>query len=617
MDRTVRLNGIFNSRVALILILVLAAILRLYNLDFQSPWLDEIHTLNESNPNHSISELYAHITRAEQLPPLYFYVLYFIFKVFGYSIVVARAVSALLGIVSVYAFYLLVKELIGKKTALIAALLIALNYYMIFYSQEARPYTLFVLFTILSYYKMAVFIKNHSVKNAVWFGVFTCLMLHSHVVGFFVLFAQVITLLIYFLLKEGVDRKLLFRRGILAAGVLLVLYLPALDSFLNLFQIKSFWIKPPTADALALIYNDFFGKSEIILFFNLVFFLGFMYWLTKSKQDQKTEKLSSQWISILIILWISLSILIPIIRTYVSVPMILGRYFIAVLPAILILLAIGVSKLKSKLITFTLVSLYTIYSLVHLVLIKDYYSTVTKAQFRELTTYIMERNADNDDVVTSLPQYIPYFFQKENKEYTIIGSSLDEFVNKQIQDKLPKQSFWYFDAHGREFTASTETLNFLSKNYIITDSYSGFQAWTRHYVIKDETNMKFEFSPEDFKRLTATNKIKTSIEKFIVDQNRLNASGWAMLENVDSKNTKLTVMLLNEQTGYVIESINKKRPDVTNFFKLDYNADHSGFEINTSLDQLPKGKYKLIFWLKNETENKESLVITNKEISLQ
>ena len=128
---------------------------------------------------------------------------------------------------------------------------------------------------------------------------------------------------------------------------------------------------------------------------------------------------------------------------------------------------------------------------------------------------------------------------------------------------------------------------------------------------------KIEFSSEHLVKLASYQTIRQSIESFESINNIFRAKGWAILENVDSKNTKLTVLLLNEQTGYVIESINKKRPDVTNFFKLEYNADHSGFEINASLSHLPRGNYKLGIWLNNQTENEEALIITKKEISLQ
>lgn len=57
----------------LLFILLFGAILRFYHIDFQSIWLDEIHTMNEANPRTPLSELYNLITNSEQMPPCYFY----------------------------------------------------------------------------------------------------------------------------------------------------------------------------------------------------------------------------------------------------------------------------------------------------------------------------------------------------------------------------------------------------------------------------------------------------------------------------------------------------------------------------------------------------------------
>ena len=69
----------------LITILVFAAILRFYHIDFQSIWLDEIHTMNEANPNVGFFDLYDIIMAGEQMPPLYFYSLYFFSDMYLYT----------------------------------------------------------------------------------------------------------------------------------------------------------------------------------------------------------------------------------------------------------------------------------------------------------------------------------------------------------------------------------------------------------------------------------------------------------------------------------------------------------------------------------------------------
>jgi hypothetical protein len=63
------LNRIKSNK-GLMIILFLAAILRIYHIDFQSVWLDEIHTINEANPSLSFSEMYQMMMITEPHPPL-------------------------------------------------------------------------------------------------------------------------------------------------------------------------------------------------------------------------------------------------------------------------------------------------------------------------------------------------------------------------------------------------------------------------------------------------------------------------------------------------------------------------------------------------------------------
>jgi uncharacterized membrane protein len=612
-----RIDQIEPYKIILLLILILAAALRLYNLDYQSPWLDEIHTLNESNPSQTLSEVYKHILQGEQLPPLYFFIVYFIFKIFGYSIFVARFFSAIIGVLTVYMFYLFGKELIDKKTGVIAALFMAVNYYALFYSQEARPYILLVFLTIASFYHLILFLKNNTIRNAVWYGIMSGLVLHAHVFGFLTILAQGVTLMLFLIYLKRTERNLFFRRCLISAFIAIVVYLPALHSFLRLFEIESFWIEYPSKDVLSNIYNSFFGDSEILWLFNLIFFIGFLNWLSQIKTTKQSSKISNTFIVTILLLWISLTILIPLIRTYVSVPMIIGRYFIGILPAVLMIFSIGLSKQKNSLIIYSFVSLYAIFSLVHILFVKDYYGKVNKSQFREVTLFISENNLDNDEVVSSLAAYLPYFFEKSEKDFNIVNATLDNYIAQIINKKRPLKSFWYFDGPGREFNPSEGTLDFLQKNYVTQESYSGIGAWTRYYEIKDASNTKIDFTDTEWKKLVSLEGVRSHIESFKNENKKLRVNGWIMLENVNSENTKITALLIKERQGYVIEATRVQRPDVTRNLNLDYNARHSGFNIDLELIHFPKDNYTFGLLIENKQDNKRRLLISEKQVNIE
>ena len=119
----------FKPNYALLVVLLVAATLRFFHVDYQSVWLDEIHTLNEANPSLSLSGIYNAILGADPHPPLYFIILNFVFKIFGYTTFVARMFSAVVGVASIVGMYFLGKELFNNKVGIYASLLLAVNYF--------------------------------------------------------------------------------------------------------------------------------------------------------------------------------------------------------------------------------------------------------------------------------------------------------------------------------------------------------------------------------------------------------------------------------------------------------------------------------------------------------
>ena len=134
--------------------------MKVFNWIKKNGWLTAILVLG------GLSEVYNAITSGEQMPPLYFYTVYFLFKLFGYTTLVVRSYSAVLGIISLYALYILGKELISKEVGLMASLLLSINYFHLFHSQESRPYIFLLVFATLAFYRLVLYLKNPILKNA-------------------------------------------------------------------------------------------------------------------------------------------------------------------------------------------------------------------------------------------------------------------------------------------------------------------------------------------------------------------------------------------------------------------------------------------------------------------
>jgi len=130
--------------VAIMVLTVLAACLRLYRIGHQSLWYDEAYTamLMKLSLGHMLST----IPKTESTPYLYYLLAWVWTHIFGHGAADLRSFSALIGTAVVPVAYLATKRLIGSvRVALSVAALAAFNPLLIWYSQEARAYELLVL----------------------------------------------------------------------------------------------------------------------------------------------------------------------------------------------------------------------------------------------------------------------------------------------------------------------------------------------------------------------------------------------------------------------------------------------------------------------------------------
>ncbi len=597
----------------LTLIIVLGVILRFYNLDFQSVWLDEIHTLNEANPSLSFSEVYNSLLNSEQMPPLYFYSLYYIFKVFGYTTFVARFFSAIIGVFSVYGMYLFGKELINKKIGLISALLLVINPFHLYYSQEARPYILLFLFSIFSFYYFVKFLKQTNYKYSIYYGVFTGLMLLSHFFGMFVLFSQLFIFMFFLIINEKQKRNKFLILSLISGLIISILFLPAIKVLIKISEIKEFWIPAPTLDAYTLIFKEFFGNSEMVLCLLGIFIFFYFVKLANEKQilvNTYTIVNNKIVLSFVILLpWISIVLLVPLIRSYLTVPMIISRYFIVVLPAILIIVSIGISHFKNKIIQFSLLGLFIVFSITDIFIIKKYHFVTTKSQFREGSQFINDNNKSNNEVVSSLAWYFPFFIKNK-----IVEHSLETHIDEMIKDTTKIKPFWYIDSHGRKYEPQQKTLDFIEKHFYIQNNFNGHDVWVKEFNLIGNKPM-IDLSKLKIIPANKPSRIESNIEVSLKKDNIFTVSGWALVKNIDSRKNKIELFLIDKNSKINITPEQVIRKDITSFFSKDnVNYDFAGFTTKIDLNKITDANYKLAIYISNKENNFEEIKLTNLEI---
>ena len=179
----------------LALIIVWGFFLRIYNLGFQSYWIDEGYTLNAVlatiEKGYPILESGFHYSRAI----LNTYIIAGFVKVFGFNPWITRLPSVIFGTLFIYLIYRFAKRFFNQKIALITALLVALSYWEIAWSRQARMYIQLQFFYFLSLYFFWKFINKYDIKNFIYTSVFTLLAILSHLFGLLLLPVYLITFL--------------------------------------------------------------------------------------------------------------------------------------------------------------------------------------------------------------------------------------------------------------------------------------------------------------------------------------------------------------------------------------------------------------------------------------
>jgi mannosyltransferase len=176
------------TMVALLAIFALGMALRLYQLDEDSLWYDEIWTANCARLD--LASMVALV--AEDIhPPLAYVVTHFLIALFGENEFILRLQAVLFGSLSVVLAYKVGEILWSRATGLMGAFLLAISAYHVQYSQEARQYALMVLLCLLSLIFLAEALRKG--QKRLWAGFSLCatLSIYNHYSAFLFLVAMV------------------------------------------------------------------------------------------------------------------------------------------------------------------------------------------------------------------------------------------------------------------------------------------------------------------------------------------------------------------------------------------------------------------------------------------
>ncbi|MCI0995242.1 glycosyltransferase family 39 protein [Pseudomonas corrugata] len=331
--------------------MIVGCYLRLHNIDTHGLWLDEAFSVAVSDPDNSFKRVYER-TLLDVHPPLYQALLWLFYKVFGYAEISGRYLSVFFGVLLIPSVFCLGWKFFGRRTGLICAWLVAVNFYLITYSQETRSYALLVLLVVLSFLVFLTLVHNPTALNAVLYAVVTAMLVNTHYFGFFPVLAQIGLFYLIYGRKAFRMRMILM---FLAVGLFVFLsLLPSIGYIVANIGRSGFWVPAPDDNFFTELFVLYFGNKTLAMMVAILMMFGLLDIL---KGSERKEFL---WF---FILWVGVCAMVPYMRSFYIQPVLTMRNLIVLLPALLMLAGYGLGLLRDQVLFYSVMIVVFCFSL--------------------------------------------------------------------------------------------------------------------------------------------------------------------------------------------------------------------------------------------------------------
>tara|TARA_B110001452_G_scaffold15363_1_gene12487 strand:- start:3234 stop:4676 length:1443 start_codon:yes stop_codon:yes gene_type:complete len=323
-------------------IIFCGTILRLYNLNFENLWFDEIVSFYIADPKLSFIESYERQNIAEGTPFLFNFLIKILHIIFGYSPNIGRYLSFTVSVLSIFSMVYLIKSIKKNNSYFFIIFLVSFNIFLIKYSQELRVYSLVFFLSSVSlifYFRMLKkdIKEKYFSKNSFYFIIFQILSILSHPFTIIVFGSVILYAITRYIFKKSLNK--LLNTSILVISIFIIIYLPYY--LLKTDPVLTNWITHPDANFYTNYYfSKFFGSRILgITHLLILFFLIFKF---------RKKFLNNLEPSTTLIFIIFFSYFVPIIFGYLYKPILVPRYIIFVLIPIITLISYLTFELNEK-----------------------------------------------------------------------------------------------------------------------------------------------------------------------------------------------------------------------------------------------------------------------------
>ena len=376
-------------------------------------WSDEWATFYFSNP--SKLNLILEGDFKDGSSKFFYLILIYWNKLFGYHPETIRLFSNIFGIFSILIFFRLSREFrLDNEYLYLTLSLFITNFFLIYYSQEARWYSLSLFLSLLSIY---LFIKCFKKKKYLIF--FLSASILSALINIF----SVIILLSAFIFAIFYKKKQIIFCSSISLFLIVILKIDyILIRLLDESSIEDFYIASPFTKSFFIGYyfNNFFGNIFFGGLILLIIFFIILYFRSSIFVNFKIN---------FIILIIISSYVLPLIYSYLFNPILRDRYILFVVPLIIIFISYFLSSL-----TYTFLKKTVVYCLIVCTFINIYFHKLyfSKPKIDDALTIVMNSNNKNIFVDKTNSHFNTFiFFSKFAKKNDIrfydTNINLDKF----------------------------------------------------------------------------------------------------------------------------------------------------------------------------------------------
>lgn len=450
MEKILRRTNWF---IALVAIVLVSFALRVFRLDAQSLWYDEAFSVYLAH--FDLAEITTR-TAADIQPPLYYYLLNLWIVLAGDSEFAVRFVSLVFGVLTVPLMFVTARRLFNRIAALIGAFIAMLSPLYLWYSQEARMYTLITFLLLLSSYAMLRALSPSPSKGdysprsgAKWggwaegkwwalFALANIFAMYTHYFAFVVIAFQFL-FSAYCLLHSAYRSNFKYYASQIGLAFLAIIFafLPWLPNVNARFgQDASYWRGELKLDeAVRHIFINFtVGESVleaqgqwIAVGWLICLVVGSVSWIVASRKSQAASRQSPEKISQSPnhpIIFLILYLVIPLgllLFLFSRNPKFNARYLMIASPAFFLLLSAGLASFLSfarssnvfaRFASFAFIALTSAFILLTsaFAIRNAYFDTAfTKADFRGVANYIQQNIAPNEAIILTSGHLFPAF----------------------------------------------------------------------------------------------------------------------------------------------------------------------------------------------------------------